>query len=256
MKLNPPGNNASPQLIKSMQRAFEKSPDAAGILQGVRPMKQGQPHVRIVLYPSPKNGGHSIPCEGRLEANAALCFELDPTIDAYRSQPFQMPGPNGQPIVPDFALRLGPFYAVVDIKPHGRLSTPSVVQRMRWIRQKLAAIGIPHYVFTERELKAQPHRQIREALRLGQTVQILRYQADQLLDRMGTTQLTVRKLRQQAEAHGLSPYAVEKLALRGLLTFPVTTHWRESTLLGAHNHERNKTTTAGWGTVHDLCLPL
>jgi hypothetical protein len=237
-------------------RAFENTADpGSGIIQGVRPLRQGQPHLRTFLFPSLKSGGN-IPCEGGLEKDAALCFEVDPTVDEYRGQPFLMEGPKGAPIVPDFAIRRGHFYAVVDVKPKGQLLRPGVRERMRWIRQALGAIGIPHYLLTEEELHTQPGQQIRYKLRRGQTVKLRQCDAHRLLERVRSAPTTVADLRGEAITLGLSPFAAEKLALSGRLTFPINTPWRETTPLGGIHDEPNRTTAANWGSVHDLRLPL
>ena len=239
-----------------IEQAFERRPDpAAGIIQGVRYKRRGRPHAWTVLFPSPKNGG-SIPCEGRLEEEAALCFEQDPTIDEYRGQPIAMPGPKGKPVVPDFALRRGHFFAIVDIKPKGQLLRASVNERMRWIRKELGAVGIPHYIITEHELQAQPWHQIRRKLQRGHIVRLKKYQARLLKEMVQADSTTVADVRRKAVELGVSPYVPEKLALLGQLTFPINAPWRETTLLGVNNDEHNRTLTAGWGTVHDLRLPL
>jgi hypothetical protein len=243
-------------LRRQLGAAFDKPPDSAGILQGVRPMRSGLAHVRIVHVPSRKNGNRMIACEGSLEEKAALCLELDPTVDAYRSQPIAMKGPEGGRMVPDFAIRRGHGYAVIDIKPEGQLQRQSVVTRIRWARRQLAEAGIPHYLFTERALERQPDLQIRLQLKVGLTVELTAYQRAELLGCLQETPLSVRRLRAEAIARGISPFAVERLALLEDLRFSRHTHWTESTLLGGHTHEDSTGHVAGWSTVRDVCLPL
>ena len=242
-------------LTRHIQKVFENKPDKAGILQGVRTLRRGQPHLRTFLFPSRKSGGH-IPCEGSFEKEAALCFELDPTIDEFRGQPFRMDGPHGGSIVPDFALRRGHLYAVVDVKPKGQLSRPRTQERMQWTRRELGAIGIPHFLITEEELHKQYRTQIRHKLRHGLSVKLGNYHASQLLEAVGTETSTVMALRQQALALNLSPFAVEKLAVMGRLIFPINAPWRETTLLGVYNNEQHRTVTENWGSVQDLRLLL
>ncbi|HHH35406.1 MAG TPA: hypothetical protein ENK48_01090 [Gammaproteobacteria bacterium] len=244
------------RLSQKIRAAFEKKPDSAGILQGVRRFRRGRPHARVVLFPSPKNGGHIIPCEGRLEAATALALELDPRVTAYRSQPFCLPGPKVRPIVPDFLVRMGRLDGVIDVKPHGRLRQPRVIERMRWIRTYLAERGIAHYLITERSLQA--YQQIRERLRLGQTATIPGPIRVQLLAQIRDGPMTVAALRALAEAHGLAPHSVERLAIDGHVRFQIDKPWDETTLIGDIDHADTDTRTPapGWGTVQALGLPL
>jgi hypothetical protein len=243
-------------LPSRIRAAFDKRPDNAGILQGVRPMRTGLPHVRILHIPSPKNGNCMIPCEGSLEAKAALCLELDPRIDAYRGQPFAMTGREGGRVVPDFAIRRDHFYAVIDVKPKGQLNRESVTARMRWVREQLAAIAVAHYIFTEEHLERQPDLQIRSRLKAGLTVALTAHQRDQLLACLHPDPLSVRQLRAEAIARGISPFAVERLAILEHLRFPVGAHWTESTLLGVPSHDHTASPVPTWRTVRDICLPL
>jgi hypothetical protein len=249
-------NQDIPPIQQQIEAAFAKKADSASILQGVRPFRTGLPHVRVVLFPSPKNEGHFIACEGRLEGDAALCFELDPIITEYRGQGIMVPGPNNRPLVPDFILRLSHLFAVVDIKPYGRLKSPSVTARMRWIGRELADVGIPHYTFTERELQKQPLMQIRGQLRKGQTTRLTPDKRNELKASMKEKPMPVGKLRNRAIELGLPPYAVEHLAITNELTFPLNKRWTESTLIGANNHVTDRKITTDWGTVHDLRLAI
>jgi hypothetical protein len=243
-------------LRRQLAAAFDKPPDSAGILQGVRPMRSGLAHVRIVHVPSRKNGNHMIACEGSLEEKAVLCLEIDPTVDAYRCQPFAMKGPEGGRMVPDFAIRRGHSYAVIDIKPEGQLRRQTVATRIRWARQQLAEAGIPHFLFTERILERQPALQIRSQLKAGLLVPLTAHQRQQLLACFQDTPLTVRQLRAEAIDRGISPFAVERLALLEDLRFSLHTHWSEITPLGVHTHEYTSCHFSGWGTVRHACLPL
>ncbi|WP_293885351.1 hypothetical protein, partial [Thiolapillus sp.] len=102
----------------------------------------------------------------------------------------------------------------------------------------------------------QPWLQIRRRLRRGQGVKVPKSTAHRLLERVRLAPTTVAELRRQAIEIGLSPFAVEKLALLGRLTFPINAPWRETTPLGGIDHEQNRIATANWGSVHDLRLPL
>lgn len=219
-------------------------------------MRSGIAHVRIVHVPSRKNGNRMIACEGSLEEKAVLCLELDPTVDAYRCQPLAMEGPKGGRMVPDFAIRRGHDFAAIDIKPEGQLRRQSVTTRMKWARQQLAEAGIPHYLFTERILERQPALQIRLQLKTGLAVHLTKYQRRQLLACLHDTPLSVRQLRDEAIARGISPFAVERLALLEDLRFSLHTRWTEFTLLGGKTHEDATSPVSGWGTVRDVCLPL
>lgn len=251
---SPPAPSAG--LRRQLDAAFDKAPDSAGILQGVRPMRTGLGHVRIVHVPSRKNGGCMIPCEGSLEEKAVLCLELDPTVDAYRCQPFALTGPNGGRMVPDFAIRQEHIYSVIDIKPYGRLRSRTVIERLRWVRTQLAQAGIAHYLFTERFLALEPFLQIRLQLKRGLTVDLTAHQRAALLDCLQAGPLTVHQLRAKAAARGISPFAVERLALLEQVHFPLDARWTESTLLEVHADECTACSVSGWGTVRNVCLPL
>lgn len=218
-------------------------------------MRQGVPHARIVLVPSPKNGG-TIVCEGRLEAALAVSFELDPTVAAYRGQPFFMPGPKNRNVVCDFAIRDSrAFYQVVDVKPSGMLSSPDVTRRMRHVRDLLAESLVPHRIVTEIELERQPARQIREQLWKGVGIQLTEYQRDQLLAFVRRGSVTVGDARVFCRLARLPAYAIEKLAIRNLLAFEIAAPWSSKTLIG-DRHEIHHPARAGWGSVQDVVVRL
>lgn len=245
------------QLRQKLVTAFARGPDAAGILQGVRHMRQGKPHVRIVLVPSPKNGGHRIACEGRLEAALAISLELDPRVRAFRAQPFALPGPNGRALVCDFAVeRSDGTYCIVDVKPSGQLERPTVQERMRHAKALLAENGIPHRIVTEVELEAEPARQIRYQLRKAVTVETTRWQRDQLLAELRALgPQSLPNLRNHLRTLGLPLLHLERLAASEHVSFTTDAPWGPTTILG-DRHDRTLTADAGWRSVRDIVVRL
>lgn len=245
---------------RSIYAAFDGKPDAANIIQGVREFRKGRPHVRIVMHPSPKNGGAFIPCEGRLEAKAAFSFDIDPDVSRYRGQPFEIKrGPRASPgsgYVPDFVVEHhdGTF-TVVDVKPIGRLLNPDVTARMTYVRRVLRQAGLRHRLITEVDLEKQPAQQIRRCLRRGARVELPAFDRERLLFLLGNERITVSELRSRAVEHGLNPYAIEKLALLGDITFPITTQWSVFAQLEV-SHGTDQTAAAGRGTVRDVRIAL
>ena len=132
--------NKDQNLISKVRASFEKPADSAGILQGVRSLRKGRPHTRTILFPSPKNGGHFIGCDGSLEPEMALVLELKRMVKQYRGQPIELPGPHGRNIIPDFAINFGDGFAIIDVKPKARLSSQRVKERMHHIRKILAEV--------------------------------------------------------------------------------------------------------------------
>lgn len=240
---------------RELVEAFAKGPDSAGILQGVRKLRKGRPHTPTFLFPSPKNGGHFIGCEGSLEPLMALALELNPDIQQYRGQPIELPGPNGRKITPDFAVDFGDGFAVIDIKPEGRLSSPRVKVRMQHIRTLLQQAHIPHFIITEKQLCRQPFLQIRQAFKKGLGIKLTLYQRNKLLHCIDEQIITVQKLREYAIECGFRPHIIETAAASGMLIFNLNTPWAEHSKIGV-NHEHNRLSTSGWGTVHDICLPF
>lgn len=249
------GSGSPPGLLAQFEAAFQRRPDSAGILQGKRKIRKGRAHARTVLFPSPKNGGFFIACEGRLEGDLALDLELHPRVGGFRGQAIETPGPYNRAICLDFGVLIDGRYAGIDVKPAGRLASPSVTERMCHMRLVLAEAGIPHYIFTEVDLQREPHRQIRRQLRKGLYLPLLEYQRDALLAEVRKGPITVAGLRRHAVGLAYSPFIVEKLAAHGYLSFPITAPWRETTSLGEH-HGSAHSPAAGWGSVHDICCTL
>jgi len=218
-------------------------------------MRQGVPNVRIVLVPSVKNGG-VIVCEGRLEAALAMNLELDPNVTKFRGQPFFIPGPNNRDVVCDFAVhQVDGIYLVIDVKPSGRLASPRVTARMRHVRTELASSFVPHRIVTELELERQPARQIRDQLWKGVSAPVSESERDRLLEFIRSGPVAVGEARAFCRASGLPPFAIEKLAIRNLLSFEITAPWGTKTLIG-DRHENNPSAVAGWGSVQDVVIRL
>lgn len=241
--------------LRAVANAFHAKPDAAGIYQGVRHMRQGVVHARTVLVPSPKNGG-IIACEGRLEEALVRSLELDPTVAAYRGQPIRIPGPKGRDVVCDFAVRqTDGIYQVLDVKPSGRLQSPDVVERMRHVRIELAGSFVPHRVITEVTLEDEPNRQIRLQLWKGLGITLNEFQRDQLLSFVRRGPVPVDEARKFCRSARIPALAIERLAAKQLLSFEVTAPWSALTLIG-ERHANHPSTRAGWGSVQDVVIGL
>ncbi|MDM4769049.1 hypothetical protein [Solimonas sp. SE-A11] len=243
-------------LHRDIYAAFARKPDGANILQGVRAFRKGLPYARLSLYPSPKNDGALIPCEGRPEAAMAESLEIDPDIRRYRCQPIFVPGALGKPYVPDFVAeyRNGTF-VIIDVKVAGRLTEPAVTLRMKSMRSTLKQARLRHALVTELELETQPHRQIREALRKGVSVDLSEQDRLQLLEPLRNRPHSVSELRSCAVSLGFNPISVEKLALLGDVSFPTTTQWSPYALLEV-SHGKNSTHPAGRGTIRNVRIRL
>lgn len=250
----------TPEEVRSIHRslyeAFDRKADGSAVLQGVRAFRKGRPHVRVVFFPSVKNGGYYIACEGRLEAAMAESLEIDPDVAAYRGQPIELPSPNGRSYVPDFAVRFpdGRF-TLVDVKPAGKLIDPKVRDRMRWVRSVLSQADLPHCLITDTELAQEPAAGIRKALRQGMRIRLELFEQRALQDLLRDGPMPVSALRAQAQQFGLDRMAIERLVLLGDVTFPIKQRWSETSLIGAQ-HERNSEGFAARGTVRAVRIAL
>lgn len=232
--------------------AFEKKPDDAGIFQGVRHIRQGMTHKRVVLFPSKKNGG-TIPCESRLEAVMAENLELNPVVAAYRTQPIELPGPNGGCMVPDFAIRYHDgIYEIADVKSIGKLTEPDVTERMRWIRTLLSERGMVHRIFTEKELHDEPKYSIRKALRKGQHLTVLNGVQHVAKDLISKGVDTVGALSRQLTDLGQPYFTVEHLVLTQCLAFDASRKWNSSTRIGEIYECTNS--VSPWNTIHSVVV--
>ncbi|WP_148044694.1 hypothetical protein [Stagnimonas aquatica] len=241
--------------LRAVAECFHRRPDAAGILQGVRPMRQGVPHTRIVLVPSSKNGG-TIACEGRLEAALAKNLEIDPFAARFRGQPFSMPGPMSRKVVCDFAVQQSDgIYLVVDVKPSGQLASARVAERMRHVRSLLADSFVPHRIVTELDLERQPARQIRDQLWKGVDAPVTAHQRDGLLGFVRRGPVTVGQAREFCRSERLPVFAIEKLVIRNFLSFEINAPWGSKTLIG-DRHESHSSARAVWGSVQDVVVRL
>ncbi|MDO6386424.1 hypothetical protein [Uliginosibacterium sp. 31-12] len=243
-------------LMQELNTVFTKPPDDSGILQGVRKFRSGLPHVRVVHFPSPKNGGNFIPCEGRLEAKLALALEVDPEVLAYRTQPFLFPGPNGRNLVCDFAVKWkNHSYSILDVKPEGQLNRPSVMERAMYVRAFMERLEIPYRQITEKDLEFEPLLSIRMQLNKGSHVVLTKYEREVLMGILREGPMTLGALRQAASLAGCPVMSPEALVLSEDVLFPIGAPLRESTLLGA-NHGTHSSTSDGWGSIRNARLPL
>jgi len=246
--------------IQGIHNAIKKSrvsePDSAGILQGVRTIRKGKPNAKVRLYPSPKNDGYFIPCEGRPESHMARGLEIDPDCVAFRSQPFSIPSSSPQPLVPDFiAWHPNGTFTVIDVKPAGKLLDPRVHERLQRKRSALRQADIYHVVVTAEELRAEPASRIRKALSKGARIQLDRNQRHELLEPLHKRPMTVAEMKAHAMRLGLDPMAVEKLALLCDITFPINRTWSEFSSLEV-NDATTQGSSAERGTVRAVRIAL
>ncbi len=242
-----------PNLVK---QAFDKPPDSAGILQGVRKFRGGRPHIKTHLLPSPKNGNHLIACDGGLEFDMALALELHPDVLRYRGQPIAVPGPRGKDIILDFAINFDSGFGLIDNKLSKQLSRKRVAERMTHLRDLASEVQLPHYIFTEEHLSKEPYKQIRSKLKKGLRCELSPYLSEQLCQCMNHEIISVGDLRRRAIRQGFEPHAIEAAVALELFAFTTNTPWGEHTLIGEKNHEHIKYTSTNWGTVRDICVPL
>ncbi len=219
------------ELHQAVLTALRSKPCIDGCFQGVRKLRNGLPFKRVVLYPSQKNGG-LIACESRLEANYAESLEINPEIQAYRSQPVHIPGPKGSPIVPDFAIQFTDgVIALVDIKSTSKLWDPDVQERLIWARTYLADREMRYYIHTDRDLDAEPNRSIRRQLAKAIRIQVP-HALETEISHLVKDRKTVSALRSSLVAAGHHPLIVEKLVLIQRLAFDATRGWNPTTQLG------------------------
>lgn len=255
-----PSQELTEDQIQEIHNAIKNSrtsePDSAGILQGVRTIRKGKPNAKVRLYPSPKNDGYFMPCEGRPESHMARDLEIDPDCVAYRSQPFRIPSSSPQPLVPDFvAWHPDLTFTVIDVKPAGKLLDPRVHERLQRKRSALRQAGIYHVVVTAEELRAAPASRIRKALSKGARIQLDRDQRHALLEPLRKRSMTVAEIKAHAIRLGLDPMAVEKLALLCDITFPINTTWSETSSLEVNNAP-TQGSSAERGTVRAVRIAL
>lgn len=247
---------AKREIHRDIYAAFDRPADPARILQGVRKLRKGKPHVRVTMFPSVKNGGAFIPCEGRLEAKLAHCLEIDPDVKRFRAQPLKMRSPTGAWFVPDFVVEhLDGTFTIIDVKPEAKLGTPSVAARIRDARFLLKQAALRHRLVTDRELELRPLLQIRTSLCQGAPIDLSSLDRKRLLAHIQDKTTTVGELRSIAGSLGLSPYSVESLALLGDITFPINTQWSEFAQLEI-NHGNHRTPSATRSSIRDVRIAL
>nr|MBV6630087.1 hypothetical protein [Oceanococcus sp. HetDA_MAG_MS8] len=255
----PPQLPSNPKLAARLRNqindVFAKPKDDAGILYGVRKFRGGRPHAKTVLVPSRKNGG-LIPCEAGLEPELAKALEIDPDVKGFRSQALGLMGPKGRELVIDFvAVRTTGEFLVIDVKPHGRLSAPDVIDRMRFVRETLSSAGLPHRIVTERQLEEWPKKQIRDSLRKGITTVIPNSESRHLTEFIRSAPCDVGSARLFAINCGIDPFSIEQMVIQNQLRFSINHEWSAYTKLEI-NHGTNQEPGSNWGTIRDLRISI
>lgn len=233
MNLFKPSKAPLARNIADVLRVFERAPTAASRhFNGVRYLRTGRTGHRVHHVPSTKCGG-VMQVESGLEKLYAILLEVDHRCGSYRAQPFEIEGPCGAPISADFIeLDSAGVPLVTEIKRHGELRRPSVIERIAFMRAVLSDWGIAHQVVTNETLEREPicsnRTLIYRALYVPSS-QGLVNSARRLLDQQ--PHATVRDARQHLLQEGFPPHGVERLVADGYLDFHWGTRWTESTVL-------------------------
>lgn len=240
-------------LWQNVTNALSAPADSAGILQGVRRLRQGVPHKRIAHVPSIKNLGRMVPCESRIESLYIQNLDIHPDVETFRTQPFELRGPNGGRVVPDVLIKFrNGLHQVVDIKPYGQLSDPDVKDRMLWVRQILANAGLPHRIVTEQPLEQEPAHTIRHQLLKARFTQLTPSVCAHARTLLANGPLPLAELRSRMESAGHPSLSVEKLVIEGQLSFELFRRWSPTTKIGdAHDTQPGD---PDWRTIHAVVV--
>ncbi|WP_148715519.1 hypothetical protein [Chitinolyticbacter meiyuanensis] len=148
-------------LLQQVDEAFAAEPSLDNVLQGLRHIHLGRRGARPSYFPSKKNapfGRTSVymAAESRLEAAAALMFERDPHIVAYRMQAITVPLPGNRTAYPDFVTvdKQG-CLLVTEVKVDRRHQSADVVADQVHIGNVLGRWGIDYQVLDTWDLPAK-----------------------------------------------------------------------------------------------------
>ncbi len=125
----------------------------------IRDLRKASPNKNVFKFASIKNG-EVVLCESSLEFDACFHHEYSDNVKSFKSQPegFRYMF-NGKllPYTPDMLLELNDgSYCFHEYKPYSRIQHSDFQQKFQAKTVAAHAIGIPLYLVTERQIRAQP----------------------------------------------------------------------------------------------------
>ncbi|WP_375591693.1 hypothetical protein [Chitiniphilus eburneus] len=147
--------------LQQVDEALAAEPSLDNVLQGLRHIHLGRRGGRPSYFPSKKNapsGKTSVymAAESRLEAAAALMFEQDPSVVAYRMQAVKVPLPGNRTAYPDFVTvdKQGRLL-VTEVKVDSRHQSADAVADQAHVGNVLGRWGIDYQVLDTRDFPAK-----------------------------------------------------------------------------------------------------
>lgn len=114
---------------------------------------------QTTVFPSRKNGA-SVVCESRLEADACLAWEQDPTVVRYYAQPerlFVVVNEKPRSYTPDFAIiYITGETRFVEVKPDTVLQKPKFLALFEMTEKLLESQGHQFQLLTSKDIRRQP----------------------------------------------------------------------------------------------------
>jgi hypothetical protein len=216
MSINPTTRDP---LLNQINEALDFSRAQKGVLQGARKLSKGLRGKRVVFFQSVKNNA-LMPCESRLESANCLYLEFNKNAPKYRTQPFKMRLHGGRHYTPDaiFIDKAG-VPVIQEVKFSGALNCPNVLSLHRKVRDICNNIGVNFHVITEKTLLQHPHYYNLNYIYRGTHISMSDLQMSYALETIGSTPLTLNKLRQRLKQHNFPHVTAEHLLFNGLLDF-------------------------------------
>lgn len=144
--------------LLQVDEAFAAEPSLDNVLQGLRHIHLGKRGARPSYFASKKNarlGAISVymAAESNLEAAAALMFERDPNVVAYRMQAVTVPLPGNRTAFPDFvAVDKQGRLLVTEMKVDRTHQSADVVADQVYVGNVLGRWGIDYRVLDTRDM--------------------------------------------------------------------------------------------------------
>ncbi|RQT24892.1 TnsA endonuclease N-terminal domain-containing protein [Burkholderia contaminans] len=188
-------------------------------------------HVRY-LYSSIKNGA-LVQCESRLELDAAMHFEFDPSVLRYREQPELVTYHDrlgcSRKYYPDFELAMSDGTLLhIEVKPVEKMRKASLQERFEDISAHYARARRLFRILTELEVQREPRRTNLERLSYHRRATPFGFELSSLLDRLSD----VRPLTLEAVDEELgNPKLTMRMIAAGHLTCDLDRPIDASTLL-------------------------
>lgn len=207
------------ELVADVENRFRSSTDV-GISQGVRKIRKGVTGKRITFFPSYKNQGRMLACEGDLEFRHCLQLEFDHAIQSYYLQPFTLELP-GMSYTPDTLHKTASGeYVISEVKPHDKSELQSVKHIINTAHEYCFNHGVGFRLITERELGTDIQHLNRERINQANPEllppKILKY----IKHKLGRSyRAPVTKCREMLMSDGFDPNIIESLLYSGFLSF-------------------------------------